>query len=149
MCAPTCMCCVCPSGGEGGLSDPSSPVVRRFGTETPWDEMTHHNAVLMRDTHAGLAPVQEEIGQWTPTCIATTLSGQQTKEGLSSRGEGGWETAVVGIYTLYFYIYISTTGDIYGEKRGMKETENQMHEHSMFWKDFAAIKGAKKRIKKD
>lgn len=61
------MCCVCASFWRRGLlSDPFIPAVRSFGTETLWDEMTNHNTVLMRDTHADLAPVLEEIRSVNP-----------------------------------------------------------------------------------
>lgn len=58
------MCCVL--WRRGGLPEPFSPAVRSFGTETPWDEMTHHDTVLMRDTHAGLTPVLEEMRSVNP-----------------------------------------------------------------------------------
>lgn len=58
--------CVLFKEWRGTRLDPFNPAVTSFGTETPWDKMTHHNTVLMRDTHAGLAPVLEEIRSVNP-----------------------------------------------------------------------------------
>lgn len=79
---------MCPCGGEEKrLCVPFGPAVRSFGTETPWDEMTHHDTVLMRDTHAGLAPVLEEIARSVNPDMQRRRTARATTEGPSSRGE--------------------------------------------------------------
>lgn len=76
---------------RGRLSDPFSPAVRSFGTETPWDEMTHHNTVLMRDTHAGLAPVLKEIGSVNPNMHRHHTSRATDNMSVAERQRRGWE----------------------------------------------------------
>lgn len=57
--------------------------------------MTHHNTVLMRDTHAGLAPVLEEIRSVNPN-MHHHHTARATRERPSGRGEAGGEGVEVG-----------------------------------------------------
>lgn len=64
--------------------------MRSFGKEIPWNEIMHHNTVLMRDTHAGLAPILEEMRSVHPNmhCHHTARATDARREE-SGRGELG------------------------------------------------------------
>lgn len=40
--------------------------MKSFGTGIPWNDLMHHNIVLMRDTRADPAVVLEDVGSVNP-----------------------------------------------------------------------------------